>query len=155
MSRRTGMQTRKWFTLFGALFLWGGLVCGTSLPLLATDDQPAKASPAASPQAESPPADKQKQDAAPRKKIVNRLPNNFGKLGLTESQRQKIYALQAKYRAQLEALTAQIEALREEQNQEIESVLTPAQKAELHKFQQATQNKRASPPATTDTDTDS
>lgn len=159
MSRQTAKQMRNWIPVTAGLLLWGGLMFSTGPSPLAAADQPA----AAQTQAENSPSASADKATAPRKKIVNRLPNNFGKLGLTESQRQKIYALQSQYRAQLEALTAQLEALREEQNEEIESVLTPAQKAELHKLQRATQNKRTTPPATTkaapdtesDADTDS
>jgi Spy/CpxP family protein refolding chaperone len=70
------------------------------------------------------------ESAAP-KKTINRLPNNYGKLDLTSSQKQKIYDAQNKYREQIEALEKQIADLTAKKNAEVEAVLTPEQKAKL------------------------
>ncbi len=62
------------------------------------------------------------------KKPVNRLPANYGKLGLTDAQRDKVYAIQDKYDAQLDALEEQLKALRAKRSSETEAVLTVEQK---------------------------
>lgn len=68
---------------------------------------------------------------APAKKTINRLPNNYGKLDLTSSQKQKIYDAQNKYREQIEALEKQIADLAAKRAAEVEAVLTPEQKTKL------------------------
>jgi len=62
------------------------------------------------------------------KKSVNRLPANFGKLGLTDAQRDKVYAINDKYEPQLDALEEQVKALRAKRTAETEAVLTVEQK---------------------------
>lgn len=70
-------------------------------------------------------------EAAPAKKTINRLPNNYGKLDLTSSQKQKIYDVQNKYRDQIAELEKQIADLTAKRNSEVEGVLTPEQKTKL------------------------
>lgn len=70
------------------------------------------------------PADK--GDAKAEKK--GRLPANYGKIGLTEPQKTKIYGIQGKYDDQLDALEKQIETLKEKRDHEVEAVLTDDQK---------------------------
>lgn len=62
------------------------------------------------------------------KKPVNRLPSNYGKLGLTDAQRDKVYAINEKFEPQLDALEEQIKALRAKRTSETEAVLTVEQK---------------------------
>jgi Spy/CpxP family protein refolding chaperone len=66
--------------------------------------------------------------AEPAKKVTNRLPSNYGKLGLTDAQRDKVYAIQEKYDSQLDALEDQVKALKAKRTSESEAVLTPEQK---------------------------
>ena len=66
--------------------------------------------------------------AEPAKKVTNRLPSNYGKLGLTDAQRDKVYAIQEKYDAQLDALEEQLKALRAKRASEVEAVLSVEQK---------------------------
>jgi len=68
------------------------------------------------------------KDAEPAKKATNRLPSNYGKLGLTDAQRDKVYSINEKYDAQLDALEDQIKALRAKRTAETEGVLTAEQK---------------------------
>lgn len=62
------------------------------------------------------------------KKPVNRLPANYGKLGLTDVQKDKVYAVQEKYDAQLDTLEEHLKALRAKRSSETEAVLTVEQK---------------------------
>lgn len=77
-------------------------------------------------------------DEGPR----GRLPNHFGKLGVTEEQRERIYAIQADYNEQIEELLSQIEALRTQRDDEIESILTPGQKLRLQELRDAERAER-------------
>lgn len=79
-------------------------------------------------------AQEKKPDAkapAGAKKVVNRLPNNFAKLGLAEDQKKKIRDIQAGYDPQIAALTAQLNALKDKEEAEVEAVLTPDQQKQL------------------------
>lgn len=59
------------------------------------------------------------------------LPQNWGKLGLTENQKQDIYKIQGKYNADIEKLEAQIRDLKSARDKEMKAVLTPEQKKRL------------------------
>jgi hypothetical protein len=61
----------------------------------------------------------------------DRLPPNYGKIGLSEAQRKSIYAIQNKFEAQIEELEKKIAALKSQQAAEIEAVLTDEQKKAL------------------------
>ena len=60
-----------------------------------------------------------------------RLPNNYGQLGLTPEQRERIYAVQAEYAQKIEQLEAQLAALREQRDKQCQALLTPEQRARL------------------------
>lgn len=72
-----------------------------------------------------------KAPAAGTKKTVNRLPNNYGKLDLAEDQKKKILEIQAGYDPKIDELNAQLKALKEKEQAEVEAVLTPDQKKKL------------------------
>ncbi len=57
----------------------------------------------------------------------DRLPANYAKIGLSDDQKKKIYDVQNKYEAQIDALEKQIADLKAKQKAEVESVLTPEQ----------------------------
>jgi Spy/CpxP family protein refolding chaperone len=76
---------------------------------------------------------KPEEEGAARK-IVNRLPNNYGKLGLSTTQREKIYAVQSTYRAKINALQQELEDLRSQESLEIQAVLTAEQQVELQRL---------------------
>jgi hypothetical protein len=59
------------------------------------------------------------------------LPPNWSKLGLTDEQKQKVYAIESEYRAKIDALQQQIKALQKQQRDDLAKVLTEAQKARL------------------------
>jgi len=69
--------------------------------------------------------------AATAKKPGNRLPQNFAKLGLSEEQKTKIFAVQATYSSQIDDLEEKLKALKEKQSTEIEAVLLPDQAKQL------------------------
>jgi hypothetical protein len=80
------------------------------------------------------------QDAK-EKKAKGRLPAYYADI-VTEQQRATIYAIQAKYEQQLDALNAQVTALEKQRNLEVENVLTPAQKEQLKKARDEAADKR-------------
>lgn len=77
-----------------------------------------------------------------RRKLRGRLPNYYGKAGVTKTQRKQIYAIQAMYRDRLQALQDQIDELKAKQAAEIEAVLTDAQKKKVKAFVEAARKKR-------------
>jgi len=74
------------------------------------------------------------EEKKPRKKPRGRVPNHYGKLGLSPKQKETIYGIQAKYDQQIDALEKQIEELEAEEDQEIEDVLTDVQRARLQEI---------------------
>ena len=67
----------------------------------------------------------------PTAKPRGRLPRYFGKVGVTATQKQRIYSIQAMYRKRIEALNRQLEDLRSRERKEILEALTPEQKQRL------------------------
>jgi Skp family chaperone for outer membrane proteins len=61
---------------------------------------------------------------------VRRLPAHFAKV-VTESQRKQIYKIQEEYQAKLDALEAQLKALKKERKDRITAVLTPEQRKKV------------------------
>ena len=68
------------------------------------------------------------------KKSKGRLPNHFGKLNLSDTQRDKIYKIQADYKSEIDSLKKQLAELNKKKNAEIVSVLEPSQKSILDKI---------------------
>jgi len=64
-------------------------------------------------------------------KLRGQLPQNYGKLGLSEEQKQKIYGIRAKTKAKVEDLEKQIEDVKSQEKKDTEAVLTPAQRNQL------------------------
>ena len=71
-----------------------------------------------------------KKDDTPTK-VKGVLPANWGKLGLTDEQKQKVYKVQNDFDAKIAALDKQIKDLKAQERGEMEKVLTDAQKARL------------------------
>ena len=63
------------------------------------------------------------QDVYPR-----RLPPGLGVVRMSDAQKERVYAVQAKYHDRIEALRDQIAALEAEQEKEVMAVLSPAQR---------------------------
>lgn len=73
----------------------------------------------------------------------DRLPANYGKIGVSEDQRKKIYEIQNKYDDQIEVLQKQIADLRAKEKTELEAVLTAEQKKSLQVANEEGQKKAA------------
>jgi Spy/CpxP family protein refolding chaperone len=71
-----------------------------------------------------------KKDDTPAK-VKGVLPANWGKLGLTDEQKQKVYKVQADYNDKIGVLEKQLKDLKATEKSEMEKVLTDAQKARL------------------------
>jgi len=69
-----------------------------------------------------------------RKKPRGRVPNHYGKLGLSPKQKETIYGIQSKYRDQIEALEKQLAELEQQEDEEVEAVLTDDQKTRLQEI---------------------
>lgn len=80
--------------------------------------------------------------AKPEKTPSPRLPNNFGKLELSDAQKDQIYAAQARYNGQIDVLEEQIKSLKEKRDAEIEKVLSLAQKQKLKALQTEPKKKK-------------
>ena len=88
-------------------------------------------------------APKQKTQAAKQKKPRGRLPNYYGKIGVSGEQRKKIYAIQGSYQPQLVELRKQIADLLAKRDAEMASVLTDSQKEQLSKLRDAAKKRAA------------
>ncbi len=60
-----------------------------------------------------------------------KLPAQWGKLGLSDEQKQKIYSIEDEYKSQIDTLEKQVKELRHKEKVAMEAVLTDAQKARL------------------------
>lgn len=90
--------------------------------------------------------DKAKTTAEPakteaKKEPKGRLPNNFGKLGLSDEQKDKVYAVQAKYAEEIARLQKQLAEVRAKVKVETEALLTADQKTKLAGIVAETQKK--------------
>jgi hypothetical protein len=78
--------------------------------------------------------DEKKKDE-PAGKVKGFLPANFKKIGLSDSQTQDIYKIQAKYAKDIDELEAKVKELKGARDKEIKAVLTPEQKKRLEDIQ--------------------
>jgi len=67
----------------------------------------------------------------PPAKLRGMLPANWGKLGLTDEQKQKVYKVQKDYGEKIDKLEAEIKKIDDEMKAERYKILTDAQKARL------------------------
>jgi len=67
-------------------------------------------------------------------KARGQLPANWSKLGLDDTQKEKVYKIQAEYRPKIEDLQKQLAEIRDKEKKDLEAVLTPAQKARLREI---------------------
>ncbi len=117
------------------------ILCGLVALLIVTGSMlSAQTEPAA--ESKSAAADEQ---APERAKPRGRLPNHFGKLGVSEEQRTRIYELQAQYGEQIEALLMQIEELRSQRDAEVEQQLTDSQRSRLQELRTEAAERRKQP----------
>jgi len=64
-------------------------------------------------------------------KIKGVLPPNWGKLGLTDEQKQKVYKLEADYKGKIADLQKQIDELKGKEKEDLLKVLSDEQKKRL------------------------
>ena len=83
------------------------------------------------------------QTAPAKRDRSRRVPSNFGKVGLTTEQRERIYKIQAKHHEKIDELQKQLDNARLEMMKECEGVLTAEQRRLLEQLR----NKPAAPPA--------
>ena len=74
------------------------------------------------------------QDAKKDGKARGSLPPNFGKLGLSEEQKQKIYTIQSDYKAKIDVLEKQLKDLKKKELDDMNKVLTADQRTQLRKI---------------------
>jgi tRNA U34 5-carboxymethylaminomethyl modifying GTPase MnmE/TrmE len=77
-----------------------------------------------------------------RKKPRGRVPNHYGKLGLSAKQKETIYAIQAKYQEEISALEKQLQELEEKEAEEVSKTLTDEQKESLRKILEEVQSRK-------------
>jgi len=70
----------------------------------------------------------------PTGKLTGRLPQNWGKIGLTDDQKKEIYKIQSKYDTEIDKLDAKIKELRKTKDTEIKGILTADQKKRLEEI---------------------
>lgn len=75
-----------------------------------------------------------KKEPADPPKPKGMLPPNWGKLGLSETQKEQIYKIQADYKAKIADLEKQIADLKSKERAEMVKVLTPEQKKKLEEL---------------------
>lgn len=86
------------------------------------------------------------------KKVQNRLPDNYGKLNLSDEQKAKIYAVQAANQPKIAELNAQLKALKDQIQAEVDAVLTPDQLKLLGDIRAEAKKKQADGKAKAPTD---
>jgi len=74
--------------------------------------------------------------ATAKKEYRGPLPDYFGKLGVGEEQRKKLYAVDSEYEAKIEELEKQIAKLEAERDAKLEALLTPGQKLRLKELRE-------------------
>lgn len=81
---------------------------------------------------------------APEKETAKkpRLPNHFGKLDLSEEQKQKVYAAQKKFGKEISDLREKLKKLQADQEKEMEGALTADQLAKLKTLQSEAKAKK-------------
>ena len=83
------------------------------------------------PEEKKPTSEKAVDKKPDEKKTTNRLPSNYGKLGLADAQKTKVYAVQDKYEGEIDVLNEKLKSLKAKRDTEIEAVLTADQKKTL------------------------
>lgn len=79
-----------------------------------------------------------------KKQSTDRLPRNYGKIGLTEAQRKSIYEVVGRYETQIDELEKKISELKAKEASECEAVLNPNQRQSLQDLNAEVKKKVAS-----------
>jgi hypothetical protein len=120
-----------------------GLLACTGLALLVMTQGVAENAGAQEKKKESAASGEKKAGAAKEgKESKGRLPQYYGQIGLSAEQREKIYAIQAQYRQQIDDLEKQLEAVKAKQEGEIQAVLSADQKQKLGELTEKVRSKK-------------
>jgi hypothetical protein len=79
-------------------------------------------------------AKKDDKKVDPPVKVKGSLPANWGKIGLSDDQKQSIYKIQGKYSDEIDKLDARIKELKATRDKEMRGVLTADQKKRLEEL---------------------
>lgn len=77
-------------------------------------------------------SEKSNEVKADKKQSTERLPRNYGKIGLTEAQRKSIYEIVGRYESQIDELEKKIAELKVKEASECEAILNPNQRQSLN-----------------------
>lgn len=80
---------------------------------------------------------------ATNKEYRGPLPTHFGKLGMSDAQKEKVYSIQDSYEEQIEKLRKQIEQIEAKREAEIATLLTPGQKLRLKELREEAKKEAA------------
>lgn len=83
------------------------------------------------------------QEKKPAKEPRGPLPANYGKLGLSDEQKDGLYVIHGEYKAKIDALAEQIKKLQAERDSKLEEKLTAAQKTRLKELRDESAKKAA------------
>jgi hypothetical protein len=84
-------------------------------------------------------------DVSNARATSGRVPSGYGKLGLTRTQRERIYGIQAAYAARIKELEAEIEQLKAEQVVRVRAVLNDGQREQLDGYEAQLSERRTLP----------
>ena len=79
---------------------------------------------------------------AEEKTYTGRLPRYYGKVGVSDDQRQAIYKIQTEYALKIDPLLDEVETLRQDRDADVADVLTDEQTAEIKKLRAEARAKR-------------
>jgi len=91
----------------------------------------------------------QQDKTEPAPKVKGQLPKLWSKIGLSDEQKQKVFATRATFGAKIDDLKLKIKRLQSEEKAELEKILTDDQKTALRRLL-LEQGPKAAPPAVPD-----
>jgi TolA-binding protein len=90
------------------------------------------------------------QEKKPAKDARGPLPAHYGKLGLSDEQKDGMYKVYDEYKSQIDELSAQIKKLQADRDAKLQEKLTPTQKTRLQELRDEAAKKAAATKAKTD-----
>jgi TolA-binding protein len=90
------------------------------------------------------------QEKKPAKDARGPLPAHYGKLGLSDEQKDGMYQVHDEYKSQIDALSAQIKKLMVERDTKLQEKLTASQKTRLQELRDEAARKSAEAKAKSD-----
>jgi hypothetical protein len=83
------------------------------------------------------------QEKKPAKDARGPLPAHYGKLGLSDEQKDGMYKVYDEYKSQIDELSAQIKKLQADRDSKLQEKLTPTQKSRLQELRDEAAKKAA------------